>query len=293
MKLSIGAIYCLTLIAFISGCGLTNNQIVKTQSFGAATANIGKLGEEEFVNIRNSIIEMNQELVAIDNTKMSENLVFDKPTYAEPTAKRVAASKALKLYGELLTQLVNENRSDNLQKTANSLMDNTNAALGKDLSDDKQYALNKIIVGLGSIWIEKKKSEVTKELVVAYQQPVNELADLLSDDFSLDDSAAGYLKAYEVTARRLRNASMKLVNAGGKYSVLERDHAAHAYVLSDMAIARANEISTNAKKSIAGLKKANTELVKIMNNQQYNTNDIKDYAKQMQELVNIYQVLSK
>ena len=91
------AICCLSIIAFLSGCGLTGNQIVKTQSFGTATANIGRIGEEEFINIRNGIIEMNTELVSLDNTKKANSLVLDKPVYAEETSKRVAACKSLKL----------------------------------------------------------------------------------------------------------------------------------------------------------------------------------------------------
>ncbi|MDO8546032.1 MAG: hypothetical protein Q7R68_01600 [Nitrospirales bacterium] len=292
MNLGVRAISCLSIIVLLSGCGLTSNQIVKIHSFGAATANIGKLGEEEFINIRNGIIEMNKELVSIDNTKKADSLAFDKPTFAEPTSKRIAASKVLKLYGELLTKLVSEDRSEYLQKAANSLLDNTSAALGKDLSDEKKGAINEIIVGIGSFWVEKKKSDAAKEIISAYQQAVNELADLLGEDFSLDDDSLGYLKAYETVAKRLKNASMGLVNAGDKYSVLERDRAVHALVLAQMAITRSNELSSKAKKSIDGLKKANTELVKVINNQEYSTDDIKNYAKQIQELVNMYQVLS-
>lgn len=293
MKLGARVISCLSLIVLLSGCGLTSDQIVKTQSFGAATANIGELGEEEFVNIRNGIIEMNKALVSIDNTKMADSLVLDKPTYAEPTSKRVAASKALKLYGELLTKLGSEDRSENLQKAANSLIDNTSAALDKELSDETKGAINKIIVGFGAFWVEKKKADAAKEIISAYQQPVADLADLLNEDFSLEDHSLGYLKAYETTARRLKNASMRLVNAGDKYTVLERERAVHAFVLSEMAITRSNELSKKAKKSIDGLKKANTELVKVMHHQQYSTDDIKNYAKQIQELVNMYQILSK
>ena len=96
MKQAVRIIIGCSLTVVLSSCGLTANQIIKTQSFGTATANIGKLGEEEFVNIRKGIIEMNQELVAIDNTKMADSLVFDKPTYAEPTAKRVAAAAGIR-----------------------------------------------------------------------------------------------------------------------------------------------------------------------------------------------------
>lgn len=293
MKLRVIAVSCLSLVTLLAGCGLTSNQIVETKSFGVATANIGKLGEEEFLNIRNSIIEMNKELVSIDNTKTADNLVFDKPTYAEPTSQRIAASKALKLYGELLTKLVSEDRSENLQQAASSLIDNTSAALGRELPDETTGAINKIIVGFGSFWVEKKKADAAKEIIFVYQKPVADLAELLSKDFSIEDNALGYLKAYEITAKRLKNASMVLINAGNKYNVLERERAVHAFVMSEIAITRSNELSNKAKKSIDGLKKANIELVKMMNNQQYNANDIKNYAKQIQDLVNVYQVLSK
>jgi len=281
------------LLAVMWGCGLTNQQILKTQSFGAATASIGELGEKEFVNIRNSIVEMNKELVSIDNTKTSNSLILDKPTFAEPTSRRIAACKALKLYGELLVKLATEDRSENLQKTANALVDNTSAALNKDLSEDQKGAISRIIVGLGSFWVDKKKAEAAREIIPLYKRPVDDLADLLAEDFSIEESSKGYLKAYETTAKRLRNASMRLVNAGNKYTVLERDRAVHAFTVAEEAIIRSVALSKDAGKAIDSLKKANSELVKVIGEQEYSTEDIKKYAKQIQELVNIYQVLTK
>ncbi len=292
MKNKLRLVSLLLLIVAVSGCGLTAKQVVKTQSFGTATSKIGKLGEEEFINIRNGIIEMNKELISIDNTKTASSLKFDRPTSAEATVTRVAATKALKLYGELLVQLVTEDRTENLQIVANSLIDNTTAALNRDLTDGKKGALNKLIAGLGSFLIEKKKADAAKEIIPAYEQPVNELADLLSDDFSLDEGSLGFLKAYDTTAKRLKNASMKLINAGDRYSVLERDRAVYAFILSEKAISRATEISKKAKNVISNLKKANAELVKVIKDKEYSTDDIKVYAKQMQELLNMYQVLA-
>ncbi len=291
MKLLI-VTYCL-LAAALSGCGLTKNQLVKTHSFGSATASIGKLSEEEFVIIRKGIIEMNQHLVIIDNTKAADSIVFDKPAFIEPTAKRVAASKALKHYGELLTELASTDRSENLQKSANALLVNTSVALDKELAADEKDAINRIVVGLGSFWVEKKKAEAIKDITRTYQVPANELADLLQQDFSLDDETLGYLKAYDTTARRLKNAAMKLVNAGDKYSVLERDRAVQALVIAESSMIRASELSAKAKKSIQAFKKANGELVRSIENEKYETEDIKAYAKQIQELVNMYQVLAK
>ncbi len=290
--MQIRIIVCFLLMALSVGCGLTDKQVLKTQSFGAATAKIGKLGEEEFVNIRNSIIHMNKELVAIDNTKNSKSLVFDSPTLAVPTAQRIAACKALNLYGELLVKLVTEDRSEQIQKAANSLIDNTSSALGRELTEEQKGAVGTVIVGLGSFWVEKKKADAAKEIITAYEGVVDDLARLLSKDFSIAPSALGYLDAYLTTARRLQNASEVLVNAGGSYSVLERDRAVQAFAYAKTAITRATELEKRANKTIGGLKKANIELVKVINKREYSTDDIKSYAKQIQELVNIYQVLT-
>ena len=181
----------------------------------------------------------------------------------------------------MLVKLATEDRSENLQKAANELIDNTTIALEKDLSDEQKGAINKIIVGLGSFWIDKKKADAAKEIIPAYKQPVDNLADLLSEDFSLEDGSLGYLKAYNTTAKRLKSASMRLVNAGDKYMVLERDRAVHAYAIAEKAIIKSTELSKEAKKSIGSLKKANAELVKVINKQEYSTDDIKKYAVQI------------
>ena len=267
----------------LTGCGLTPKQISMTQSFGQATTNISKLGDE-FVNIRNGIIEMNQALVSIDTRKTARDFKFDRPASPEATATRIAATKALKSYGELLVELVTKGRTENLKKVANSFSMNTKAALKKNVTG----SIDKIVSGLGALWLEHKKAAAVKDIITTYEQPVNQLADLLIEDFSLDDSAFGYIKTYHTTAKRLKNASMRLVNADAK----ERERALQALVLSEKAISRANEINKNAKEAIIGFKKANIELVKMVNTEIYSADSVKAYNTQIQEMVNIYQVLN-
>lgn len=286
---------CLLVAASLSGCGLTSEQIVKIQSFGTATENIGKLGEKEFINIRREIIEMNKMRVTIDNTKNASDFNFDKSTSAEGVARRVAAAKALKSYGNLLVKLSTEDRTANLKKTANSLINNTTEALNKDLSDDTKEAINKIIVGLGSFWVKEKKADAAKEIITTYEQPVNNLADLLAEDFSLDAPRSlneGYLNGYYATAILLKNESIDLLKEGDKYSILERERAMEALVLAENARSRSKEISKRAVEALGSLKKANSELVVVMKEDNYSRDDIKTYAKQIQELVNMFRVLS-
>ena len=148
-----------------------------------------------------------------------------------------------------------------------------------------------MIVGLGTFWIERNKAKAAKKIVPLYEQPINKLANLLIDDFSLNSN--GYIEAYHVTAKRLKNASIKLVNDGARYSVYERERAVQALVLSEESISRAVEISKEGAKAIQSLKKANTELVKIIKDDSYSSGDIDEYAKQIQELINAVQIFSK
>jgi hypothetical protein len=283
----------LFIVFVISGCGFTKNEIMKTQAFGSATEKVGEFTENEFVNIREGIIQMNEELMAIDNTKTSKYFNLDFPVTADETAVRVAASKALKLYGQLLLSLVTEDRSEDYQKIAGALVDNTCIALKKDLPEEQKNAIENIIVGLGSFYVNKEKADAGREIIPLYEKPVNELADLLIEDFSLSDSSLGYLQAYYTTAKRLKNASISLVNAGDRYNVLERDRAVQAYVISEKALLRAIELNKKGREALEGLKKANTELVKVIKKQKYTTDDIIAYARQIQNVVNIYQVLAK
>ncbi len=285
------AISGLFFVVFISGCGLTVGQVVKTQDFGVATTNIGNVSGEEFLTIRREIIAMNQMLVAIDNTKIAKELRFDRPAYVGRTATRVAAAKALTNYGELLTQLLLEDRTKNLQTVAASLVDNTEEALGSDLSDKKKEGINQLVVDLGGFWVKSKKVKAIKKIVPEYKSVIDRLADLLANDFSLETS--GYLKAYELMAKKLKNASIGLVNKGNEYSVLERAVAVDALIMAEKSLSHATEMDKQMRVSIAGLKKANAELVKAINNKDYATDDIKNYAKTIRSLVNTYKVLAK
>lgn len=286
------ALSSLLLSLLLSGCGLTSQQLAQTQSFGISAEKVGQLGEQEFINIRKDIIHMNQELVILDNTKHAKDLKFDRPATAKRTAKRVAAAKALKAYGALLVKLSREDKELAIQQSVERFLTNTEAALQRPLDVDKKSALAKLVAGVGSVWVEKKQRQALQEIVPTFEQPVNQLAALLAEDLSLDNGALGYLKAYEVTAKRLKNAAIGLVNTGDKYSVLERARAVEAMVLAEKALVRANVINRKAGRALTRLKQANTELVQVLEHSEYSVKELKGYGKEIQELVNALEVIA-
>lgn len=57
----------------------SQTEILKTHTFGEATEKVGQFTEDEFISIREGIIEMNKELIAIDSRKTSKDFVLDIP----------------------------------------------------------------------------------------------------------------------------------------------------------------------------------------------------------------------
>lgn len=291
MHMYCGLLLQLCATVLLGGCGLARNQIDMTHSFGSATAALGALGEEEFVGIRAGIIQMNAALLTLDNAKTTSGLVLDAPTSLAATAKRVAAAKALKNYGELLLALATAEPAANLQKSAQALAESMDSALGGDWSPGQRDAVQEIVTATGSFLLEKKKADSVKRIVPAYEKPVDALALLLAVDFSLDND--GFLQAYDITARRLKNAAIRVINSGNKYSLAERDPAVRAYRLAETALNRAAELDSRFSIAIGVLRKANHELVAAVGNREYSRDEIKKYAKQIRELADAYQVLAE
>ncbi|HEX5056110.1 MAG TPA: hypothetical protein VFX02_06395 [Gammaproteobacteria bacterium] len=282
---------CQFCIMMLGGCGLPRNQIAATHAFGNATAILGALGEEEFVGIRQGIIDMNAGLLALDSAKTTANLTLEGPTSMAATAKRVASAKALKNYGELLLALATAEPQVGLQKAAQAFADSMNSALGDEWAQAQQHAVAEIITGAGSLFLERKKASAVRRIVPAYEKPVDELASLLATDFSLDEE--GFLQAYDITARRLKNAAIRVINSGTRYSLAERDSAVRGYRMAETALARAAELQGRFAASIETFRKANRGLAEAIKNREYDLNDIKDYAKQIRALADAYQVLTR
>ncbi|WP_444904765.1 hypothetical protein ACJJIU_08175 [Microbulbifer sp. CnH-101-E] len=282
-------IFILTVL--LSGCGLTINQTIKIQNFGAATEKVGSLGEKEFQKIRSEIIKMKIEIIALNNTKKANSLDLKNPVSVEDTRARIAAVKALQSYGELLIKLASTNRKENIQKAANSFSSNIATTPNIDLPEKSKDMINKLAVGFGTFWISHKKAKSAKEIIPAYESPVDHLADLLVEDFALESDSHGYLKAYWITAQQLHNIAKFIVDSGGEFSPSERYRAVKALALSESSIIYASEMSGTAKGVIRGLKKANSELVKVIKDNFYTAGDIEAYSKEVQELANTLESL--
>lgn len=282
--------YLLLFVFVLSGCGMTAVQKQQVAQFGSATEAMGSFAETELVQMREEVIQMNTEEWILNSKKTDLNIELDKPLRLEPTLKRVAAAKALKSYGSLLNKLATADQTASMKKAANDLVVNFSSALDQELTDPQKDAATGLIVSLGNMWIEKMKKDAVKQIVDTYKNDVDKVADLLLQDFSADED--GYIKGYIAVAGDLKNTANESLTQGLHTSFVERERAFQSYVTAKKATQKAQEIDKKAKTVIANLKKANAKLAEVMNKDNYTSEDIKAYAKSIQELVNLVQILT-
>ena len=142
-------IACTIFCTFLSGCATNTLQRNALESFGLATERVGRMSESEFLSMRDEVIEMNSLLVILDNSKSAGNRDYDEPTRAETTAKRVAACKSLRMYGDLLMRLAADDRTEMVRRSARVFLDNITETLGPELTLAQEEAVHNVAVEIG------------------------------------------------------------------------------------------------------------------------------------------------
>lgn len=282
---------CLLLVCLVAcGCAMTSLQKEQVARFGKATEEMGAFAEKELPEVRRQIVEMNTAALILAEDDSNPKIDLDKPTSPESAAKRLAAAKALKSYGSLLNELATADRTESIKKKAQNLVDTFDSALDQGLSDKQKEAATGLITSLGRMWVEKKKRDAVTAIVNSYAEPVEKLAALLSSDFTA--AGEGYLGGYTAVAGQLKNRAIGVLTGGKHPALADRELAVKALVTAESANKRAKEVEAAALKAIENLKKANKTLVDVMKQGAYTTEDIKTYAKSIQELVNLAEVLA-
>jgi hypothetical protein len=287
------SVYLILSVLMLSGCGLSAAQKQDLAQFGTATEAMGSLAEDQLVQVRSDVIRMNTANYILDSRHAYTRPQFDQPTSLESITKRVAAAKALKSYGTLLNQLATADHSEGLKKAASEVIANFNTALGTGLTSAERDATSGIIMTVGKLMIEKKKKDAVRQIVLAYHEKADTMADLLAGDLTVDERRTegqwGVMDGYFFVAGRLENTSIGAL-ASTNYN--EREAAVNAYILAESARLKAKEVSSQTAKANSGFKKANAALVAAMKTDTYTSTDINAYANSVLDLANMVKVLS-
>lgn len=282
----------LFLCLMVTACSsLTVSQQKATKTYARATTTLGQFGETEFTGLRSGIISMNQMRFVLRKDQGMQQADFYITAGLNDVNARVTAARALASYGELLQSLLSKDVSDDLDDAAATFADNAASALGDEFGDDKKSAIQTLVEGLGSFWVERERGKALKAIITDYQPTVKQLVQLLENDLTLDGKS-GMMRAYLSAARALKNESYTIVNAGDEYSYADRNIAAAALLQAMQAQEHVDEIVPRASQALQALRQSNDALVRVLDDKNYATGDIKEYAKQIRDLVKVYNALS-
>jgi hypothetical protein len=149
---------CATVImsAFLCGCAATTTQRNAMESFGLATERVGRISESEYLSMRSEIIHMNALIVVLDKTHNARDRVHDEAAQAEATADRVAASKALRMNGDLLMRLAADDPTEMVRRSDRVFLVNITETLGPEITIEQEEALQNVAPGLSARWIARR-----------------------------------------------------------------------------------------------------------------------------------------
>ncbi len=280
-------VFAIAGLILLAGCGLTNQQRDAATRLGNASEQIGDAASDEFLKLRDTAIAMNKIDVEIGGSRDYKEL--DKNFDAKTIAVRVQAAQALASYGKLLTALVTATEADQLKTAANDFVSSVKGISGKKLSDSQLEALGSIVQEIGSWIVECKKAKALEKIVPEAAPQVDQLCDLLIEDFSANDLHLA--QGADATILRLRG-DIDVALADKHAPFAERAAAVEGEMLADDADARLKLVDAQTVESLKKLKCANAQLVLALSNKEYDLADIEQLGKQMKELASSIKTLS-
>jgi len=296
------SVYLLIVALSLSGCGLTQIQKQQVAQFATATESVATTTQEQFKNTRDKVIELERRRLIMRNEAPPQSFDLDGGLSEKGIATQIATLKALQSYGDILNKLATNDQSEAIAKAATNFMTQFEAA--KQTQDDT-YKLDESkktvvlgAIGIVSTWfVENEKKKHIKPIVEAYSDDVGNLAGLLLNDLTLEESSlcieeskrkpriskTGVMDIYCTSADAVSELASDVL-LEKKHSYQEREFAYNSYVLAQQAKVEISTLSSQGDKLISILKKANNQLLKVIEDDSYIADDIKAFAKQVEEL---------
>lgn len=305
------AITVVLLAVVVSGCGLTTAQKSQVGQFATATKAVSISTQEQFISMREKVIEMEKRRLIMRNEPPKNDYDLDAGLSASALNTQINTLKALQAYAELLNKLVENSQSEAIKKAANNFMQQYEKA--KQLSDEsyqldaeKQSAISGVVDNANAWFIEAKKKSAIKRIVKSYSKSINELAALVKNDLVLTNYSlclpqprkkvqevkVGVIDIYCTSADALRELSLAEINKNNS-SFYEREFNFNSYIMSEQVIQEVQALSKKGENLVKKLIKANQQLTAVIETGKYKTDDIKLYAQQVQELVSLTKVLTE
>lgn len=302
-------IVIISSIMFLSGCGLTLGQKQQIAQFATATESVSLSTQDRFKSTRDKVVELERRRLIMRNEAPPKNHDIDGGLSATGLSTQIATLKALQSYGDVLNKLALNNQSEAISKAATELATQYEATMkihdsGYTLDNDKKEAVLGIVNIAGLWFVESEKKKHMWNIVKAYSRDVAKLSKLLINDLTLvEDSLCidekkrkervtktGVIDIYCTSADALKEQASDVLTDKG-FSYADREFAYDSYVLAQQAIEEIVILSKQGGKVVEKLSEANDKLSKIIESDDYKTEDIRVYVQQVSELQTLTKIL--
>ena len=300
----------LALSVSVSGCGLTPIQKQQVAQFATATELVATTTQDQFKTTRDKVIELERRRLIMRNEAPPKSIDLDGGLSEAGIVTQIAILKALQSYGDILNKLAANDQGEAIAKAATNFM--TQFEVAKQIQN-AEYKLDESkknaalgAIGIVSSWyVEKEKKKHIKSIVEAYSKDIGNLAGLLKNDLTLVEdslcideskrkpatSKTGVIDIYCTSADAVNELAGDVLKEK-KHSYQEREFAYNSYVLAQQAKEEIGILSGQGGKLASKLSDANDSLLKVIEEDNYTADDIKAFAKQVEELQTHVKVLT-
>ncbi|MNM95444.1 hypothetical protein D3C76_733870 [compost metagenome] len=302
--------YLLICALSLSACGLTPTQKQQIAQFSIATESVATITQDQFKNTRDKVIELERRRLIMRNETPPQSFDIDGGLSETGIATQIATLKALQSYGDILNKLATNDQSEAIAKAATNFLTQFESAkqtqnAAYKIDDEQRNAVLGVIDIASSWYVEGEKKKHIKSIVEAYSKDVGNLADILKNDLTLVEdslcipeekrkpavSKAGVMDIYCTSADAVSELAGDVLKEEN-HSYQEREFAYNSYVLAKQAKAEISTLSSQGGGLTSKLSKANDHLLKVIESDDYTADDIKAFAKQVEELQTHIKVLS-
>ncbi|OQW39850.1 MAG: hypothetical protein A4S08_06440 [Proteobacteria bacterium SG_bin4] len=279
-------IFLFSIIAILSGCGLTPVQQEAVSRFAKASGAIGEISASSFSQSRDAVIKMNVMSIAVNGTGDIKNL--DGPLDPDRIVQRISATTSLKSYGELLLALAENTQEAELKEASDNFVDSFKSVSNRKLTNEQLESLGIIVREIGGLLVEYKKAQAIKKIVLETEDDVQLICTLLENEF--DKHYPGTAMVFNDAITRLRaDANIALSEEKG---IQNRLIAIEAYQFAITNKEKLDDLAKRIKSLVSSLKKANTQLVGAIKNESHSISDIRAMGAQFKELSDAIRVFS-
>lgn len=291
---------CTLLIVYfsisMSACSLSNTQKTHISNFGKATVLISDSSEAQFLSYKEKLYELQKRRVVMGKTTLDAVLNEAELHSDEKILILMAGVEALKSYGAALISLTSNDQSEEISKSTNKFLsqfESFKKLQDKTVDAKKKQAATDAINAVGGMIVEYKKKKAIEEIILAYSDDVELIAEFLLQQFKIQID-----KCKTRTGNDVRHPSMTdnycTISSNTEYdadrliaNTRNSNSVAYAKETKYIVIQERNRVVARAKENVAILEKfskANKSLTEVIRNDKHEPKEILSFLKQAHEL---------